>query len=573
MPDFEKRWIIHDSIPVAVEQALSDYPPNLRQLLFNRGYETREDAHRFLHAEAPPNTQPLEMKGIPEAVDRLQFALRNQELIAIYGDYDVDGVTATALLVQFLENLGANVRQYIPNRFDEGYGLNQDALTLLKQSGVGLVVTVDCGIRSPAEALYAHKIGLDLIISDHHHPGPELPPAFCVINPKQAGDRYPDKDLAGVGLAYKLAAGLMSSMESQKDSIPEHARAETFLDLVALGTVSDLAPLVGENRSLVRQGLDLLRNPVRQGVQSLIGVSGLIPHRINAGDIGYVLGPRLNAAGRLDSAISALKLLISQNVQEAGKLALALDDQNRERQKLTQDYQIKAEEIIRDGQADALLLFAADPGFNPGLVGLVASRLVEQFYRPAIVAHIGSETTRASCRSIPEFHITEALDQCAELLEHHGGHAAAAGFTVRNENWPALVERLQMIAGEQLAALDLRPSLYVDMEIPLYDLKPEIIKFLEWLQPTGQGNRNAAFVSRNLKVSRARTVGRDNSHLKFTVTDGHIYYDAIAFRQGGWLEKMPPTLDLLFSFEVNEFNGHEALQLNVRDMKASSSQK
>jgi single-stranded-DNA-specific exonuclease len=572
MAGIEKRWVIHDQIPIGIEQALIDYPPILRQLLYNRGYENPEAAFRFLQAEPPPNTHPLAMSGIPEAVDRLQYAIRMQEAIAIYGDYDVDGVTATALLVQFLENLGANVREYIPNRFEEGYGLNQEALASLKEAGVRLVVTVDCGIRSPEEASFAKQIGLDLIISDHHHPGPVMPQAFAVINPKQPLDPYPDKNLAGVGLAYKLASGLVAELEKQNDNLPDHCRAENFLDLVALGTVSDLAPLVGENRTLVCQGMKLLRNPIRQGIQSLIGVSRLSPHRITTSDIGYILGPRLNAAGRLDSAIKALKLLISQSVTEAGKLALELDDQNRERQKLTQEYQIKADEIVKDELDESFLLFAADHEFNPGLVGLVASRLTELYYRPAIVAHRGEEKTRASCRSIPEFHITEALDQCADLLEHHGGHAAAAGFTVRNENLPSLIENLKTITNQKLAHLDLKPSLFADMEIPLSELKPEILKYIEWLQPTGQGNRNAAFVSRALKVIRARAVGKDNAHLKLTVSDGTITFDAIAFRQGSWLENMPQIVDLLFTFEVNEFNGHESLQLNVRDIKPHQSQ-
>lgn len=570
MPSLEKRWIIQARVPPSVEQTLSDYPPILRQLLFNRGYTTPEAAYRYLYAEPPPGTHPLAMRGIPEAVDRILFAIRKRQPIAIYGDYDVDGVTATALLVQYLNSLGAEVHPYIPNRFDEGYGLNQEALASLKEKGIQLVITVDCGIRSPEEARYARKIGLDLIISDHHHPGKELPEAFAIINPKQPLDDYPDKDLAGVGLAYKLACALESATLNPSNPLPESSGAESFLDLVALGTVADLAPLTGENRALVRQGLKLLRQPIRQGIQSLIGASGLTPRRISAGDIGFTLGPRLNAAGRLDSAMAALSLLLSQDVNTAASLALALEDQNRERQKLTQEYQKQAEEMIQAELDTARLLFVAHPAFNPGVVGLVASRLTEQYYRPAIVAQIGETTTRASCRSIPEFHITKALDQCSHLLDHHGGHAAAAGFTVRNENLPVLIEQLKTIAQQELASFDLRPSLYADMEIQLEHLKPEILKYLDWLQPTGPGNRQAAFVSRNLKVTRFKAVGRDNAHLRFTVTDGVVHYDAIAFRQGEWAEKMPAYVDLLYTFEVNEFNGRESLQLNVRDIKPAS---
>jgi single-stranded-DNA-specific exonuclease len=302
----------------------------------------------------------------------------------------------------------------------------------------------------------------------------------------------------------------------------------------------------------------------------LIGVSGLIPRSISTGDIGFILGPRLNAAGRLDSALTALKLLISQDVQEAGYLALKLDDQNRDRQKLTLSIQTKAEAMLKDEVDEAMLLFAAHEEFNPGLVGLVASRLTERYYRPAIVGAIDDETTRASCRSIPEFHITNALDQCADLLEHHGGHAAAAGFTVRNENLPALISHLRAIAQEELAGMNLRPSLRADLELPLNALKPEILNYLDWLEPTGQENPHATFVSRHLRVTRSRKVGRDESHLKLTVTDGYITYDAIAFRLGFWHDQMPPEIDLLYTFEINEFRGRQTLQLNVKDIKASS---
>ena len=560
----DKHWEIAAPISPDIERALHGYPPVLRQILYNRGYATLEAARQFLEAQPPPGTDPTNLAGLSVTLDRIQYAIQQQEPIAIYGDYDADGVTATALLVQALELLGANVREYIPNRFDEGYGLNIDALSTLHENGIRLVITVDCGIRSLAEAEHARQLGLDLIITDHHHPGAELPSVLAIVNPKQPGDAYPDKDLAGVGLAYKLAAGLLQRT-------PDAAfTADSFLDLVAIGTVADLAPLVGENRALVRRGLQGIRRPSRQGIMALIGVAGLNPSRITATDIGFTLGPRLNAAGRLDSALAAFRLLTTQDIQEAARLAQELDNQNRERQKVTRQIQEQAQQIVQAQSKDALLLFADDPSFNPGVVGLAASRLTELFYRPVIIAHHGEEFTRASCRSIPEFHITRALDQCAELLEHHGGHAAAAGFTVRNENLPLLVERLQAIATEQLANLDLRPVVHADVEIPLAELKPELLTYLDWLQPTGFGNRQAAFVSRGLRVTRQNAVGKDSTHLKLVVTDGQITYDAIAFRQGHWVGKMPAFIDLLYTFEKNEYNGRVSLQLNVRDLRPAS---
>lgn len=302
---------------------------------------------------------------------------------------------------------------------------------------------------------------------------------------------------------------------------------------------------------------------------ALIGVSGLYPDKIDASHISFMLGPRLNAAGRLDTALAALDLLTTSDVDKAGYLAQQLDVYNRERQEITRQIQMVAEEMARPSDADALLLFAAHSDFNPGVVGLAASRLCEQYYRPTIIGARGEAYTRASCRSIPEFHITQALDQCADLLEHHGGHAAAAGFTVRNENLDTLLERLRAIADKELASRDLRPILDADLELPLSELKPDILTFLEWMQPTGYGNKPVYFVSRNLKVTRSGTVGKDNAHLKMTVTDGRITYPAIAFRQGQWLESLPSHVDLLYAYELNEYNGHVSLQLNVRDIKPS----
>ena len=558
----EKRWLVPPRLSPDAERALHGYPPFLRQILYNRGYADPEDAASFLEARMPSGTDPYLLSGMSQAVERIRFAIQQHEPIAIYGDYDVDGVTATALLVQVLQRLGADVRGYIPNRFDEGYGLNNDALSNLRSQGIRLVITVDCGIRSLAEAEHAARLGMDMIISDHHHPAAEIPQVLAVINPKLPGETYPDKDLAGVGLAYKLASALVGSDGA--------ATIEDTLDLVAMGTVADLAPLVGENRSLVRAGLKLLRRPRRQGTMALIGVSGLQADKIDASHIGFMLGPRLNAAGRLDTALAALDLLMTSDVAEAGSLAQQLDIYNRERQELTRQIQLAAEEIAQPDDPANLLLFAAHPDFNPGVVGLAASRLCEQYYRPTIIASRGDEYTRASCRSIPEFHITQALDQCSELLEHHGGHAAAAGFTVRNENLDVLLERLRAIAADELASQDLRPILHADLEVPLSGLTPDVLTYLEWLQPTGYGNRPVHFVSRNLRVTRRGTVGKDNAHLKMTVTDGRITYSAIAFRQGQWFEALPSHVDLLYAFELNEYNGYVTLQLNVRDIKPST---
>jgi single-stranded-DNA-specific exonuclease len=566
MPIQNKIWKVAPRLSKNEADPLSIYSPILRQILYNHGYRSVEQAKQYLEAAPPDGNQPRNMLGIAPAIDRLHFAIQKGEKIAVYGDYDADGVTATALLVHALKLLDAQVQGYIPNRFDEGYGLNFEALQSLQESGVKLVVTVDCGIRSLQEAQFASELGMELIISDHHHPGKNLPEALAVINPKQEGDTYPEKNLAGVGLAYKLTQGLFEEMNLHGNGTG-FLDANQYLDLVALGTVADLAPLTGENRALVRVGLQTMQHPHRQGLASLMGAAGINPLRVNAGDIGFALGPRLNAAGRLDSALAALELLLTEDLYEAGRIAQQLDIQNRERQQIMRDIQERAELLALEHDPDALLLIAVDPDFNPGVVGLAASRLTDHYYRPAIVAQRGEDVTRGSCRSIPEFHITEALDGCADLLEHHGGHAAAAGFTVRNERLDELIDRLQATAQEQLASMDLRPTLEADLELPLSALKPDILPDLNRLQPTGYGNPQPAFISRDLKVLRSRPVGKDNSHLKMTITDGRITYDAIAFRQGHWHDQMPPLVDLMYYFEVNEYNGRTSLQLNVRDLK------
>ena len=559
-----KRWLIPPPITPEANRNLEAFPPILRQILFNRGFATEAEARAFLKAEPDFHTDPFQMKGMAEAVDRILYALDHREPIAIYGDYDVDGVTATALLVETLKEMGGDVRGYIPNRFEEGYGLNNEALDLLERDGVRLVITVDCGIRSPEEALHARTLGLDLVISDHHHPAEDdLPPALAVINPKQHDDSYPDKDLAGVGLAYKIAEALISKQEPQNGF-----SLEPLLDLVALGTVADLAPLVGENRSLVRRGLRQMRQTSRQGLFSLAAVAELSLSKVTAANIGFTLGPRLNAAGRLKEALAAFELLTTKDVFKAGQLAQQLDMQNRERQRITREMQARAEEMALADDPNAYLLFAAHEEFNPGVVGLAASRLTDAYYRPAVVAARGPEETRGSCRSIPEFHITDALDQCADLLVRHGGHAAAAGFTVKNENLPELVSRLKAIAEEQLAGQNLHATLTADAEVSLTNIRPDLIKLLGYLEPTGYGNRDAAFVARNVKVKNSRTVGADNKHLKLSLEDENGYlHDAIGFRLGAMHKDMPARVDILFTYEINEYNGRVGYQLNLKDIK------
>ena len=557
----DKKWIIAEKISPEINQKMEEFPPILRQLLMNRGIADPEEAKQFL---APTENQihdPFLLLNMETAITRILTAVKNGEKIAIYGDYDVDGVTASVLLVQVLRRMKAEAEHYIPDRHSEGYGINCEALQKLKDEGYSLVVSVDCGVRSLKEAEYAREIGLDLIITDHHEPSDQIPVGFTVVCPKQPGDAYPFKELSGVGIAFKLAQGLL-----ERNPVPG-TQASEWLDLVAVGTVADVVPLTGENRVMVRLGLSMLTRRQRQGLHSLMGAAGIEEGRkVNAYHIGYVIGPRLNASGRMETAEASYQILMTEDVQVAGRLAQELDDQNRQRQDITRDIQKAAEALV---SGEEPLVFAVSPDFKLGVVGLAASRLVETFYRPAVVGINEGEITRASCRSIPEFHITKALDEVAELLERHGGHAMAAGFTVRNENLALLEKELKRIAGEKLAGLELHPTLRADLELPLSEVRPSILEMQEAIEPTGAGNPSVKFVCRNLRVTQKKKIGKDQSHLRMSVTDGRITYEAVAFRQGHWADAMPERIDILFSFELNVFNGRTSLQLNVLDIRPS----
>jgi single-stranded-DNA-specific exonuclease len=558
-----KNWWTFPSIPEKIDRNLKAYPKYLRQVLYNRGITDPDSAEAYLTA-ADPGWDPFLLNGMDKTVERLLRAVDEQEAIAVYGDYDVDGVTATALMVQVLQKFSARVTRFIPDRFEEGYGLNNNSITLLHDSDARVILTVDCGIRSPREAEHARSLGIDLIISDHHFPKYVLPDAYAIVCPKQEGDGYPYKELAGVGLAYKIAQALFRTRKAGD------WQANDWLDLVALGTVSDLVPLTGENRSLVKRGIQQIRYGQRIGISALAGVSGKDIGRITATDIGYALGPRLNASGRMDSALKSYDLLVTDKRDIAGYVAQELDDQNGERQKATRSAQEKAESGI-DRTNITNLLSTFDEEFSSGIVGLVASKLTEHFYRPAIVGSIEGDLIRASCRSISEFHITSALDECADLLIRHGGHSMAAGFTVHKDLKDQLLERMNSIADRELSSLELRPTVKIDLDLEPKEITPQIYSELEKLQPTGMGNPSVLLALKNVDITGMQLMGKEKNHIRFAIPDAPINL-AVAFNQGSWYEvwiKSKPKFDLAFTIEINVFNGKETQQIHVKDMKLS----
>ncbi|MCC7450138.1 MAG: single-stranded-DNA-specific exonuclease RecJ [Anaerolineae bacterium] len=568
-----KRWQISPLLPQDQATRFQYFNPVVARILYNRGYTDPDAARAFLRGEMPPS-DPLTIKGMIPAISRIRKAILRQEKIAVYGDFDADGVTSTALMVLALRALGAKVEPYIPHRVDEGYGLNAEALHKLAHRGFQLVITVDCGIRSLNEVEAGKQCGLDIIITDHHSVGPEVPAALAVINPKQEGCPYSEKMLAGVGIAYKLVDALFKAiaLNKSRNSPPLPVKADDYLDLVAIGTVADLAPLNhAENRALVIQGLKVLRESRRPGIKALIEVAGLVPDKLDAMSIGFAIGPRLNAAGRLEHANTAYELLMTDDPQVAQQKAQELHELNVKRQDRTHEAQELVKTLVGiDGQADVPLIIADDPNFQQGIVGLVAGRLTEEFYRPAIVIHRGDHESHGSCRSIAEFNITEALDQCADLLLRHGGHAQAAGFALENDNLDIFKQRMVDIAAAGLHGKDLRPTLQIDAEVSL--VNPDdltLYNALAELEPCGHDHPAPVLCTRRLYVKDKRRVGKDQSHLRLELTDRRqdISINAIAFRMGECCDDVPNVIDVAYQLDVNEWNGSRRLQLKVLDLR------
>lgn len=560
------RWSVRPPASPEELARLGPLPPLAAQVLINRGLGDAAAAEAFLHPDYRSLADPLLMKGMDVAAERIARALAAGEAITIYGDFDADGVTAASLLVQALQQMGGRVECYIPHRVEEGYGLNMEAIETLSASGTRLLITVDCGISNGAEVARANELGMDVIISDHHLPPRDLPPALAILNPRQEECRYPFKRLSGVGIAFTMVRGLAKRGVSRCG-----LRGRDLLDLVALGTVADVAPLVGENRTLVASGLEVLRQTQRPGLRALMTAAGVQPARVETGTIGFILGPRLNAAGRLSHAITAYRLLLTQDPDEARSLAEELDRLNRERQELTDQTLERARQQVLALPDEQRVILLADADFPAGVVGLVAGKIVEEFHRPTLLLELGERESRGSARSIAAFHITAALQSCSDLLTRYGGHRVAAGFTVPNENLAALQSRLNALAEEQLEAADLVPSLNIDAEAGLSDLNWDLVRAVEKMAPFGVENPQPVFLCPKVQVRRVRRMGKQGEHLRLTVGDGRRTIDAVAWRMGireGEC-RVGRALDLACTLGINSWNGEERLELQVRDLRPS----
>ena len=552
------RWNLLPSVPTEHTLNDSELPPLVIQLLYNRGITEPADIELFLNADSRLSFDPFLLPDMHPAIARIYRALLSAEKIAIFGDFDVDGISSTALLVQGLNALGADTTIYIPHRINEGHGLNSAALKQLHQQGVSLVITVDCGVTGIDAVKKANARGLDIIITDHHVPLEELPPAIAVVDPMRADSEYPFRELAGVGVAFKLLQALYINMGREKE-------LEEFLDLVALGTVADMSPLLGENRYLVRRGLELLNAAPRLGISHMAALANKDTGSLNAEDISWFLAPRLNAAGRLENAMASYDLLTTSLPSEAYRLALLLEETNAERQKLTASaLAIARKQVLDKGISD--LLITSDSGYVGGILGLVAGKLSNEFYRPSIAIRLGDKYSSASCRSIPEFDIIQAISSCSSLLSRFGGHSQAAGFSLPTQNLPEVEQQLCRLASEKLAALDLKPHLDIDAEVMLDNLSGETFGTLQQMAPFGKGNQLPVFLSRGVKVSDCQPMGNSGSHLRLKLKQNGASWEAVAFGFGDCLSKMQPVIDIVYNIELNSWRGEESLRLNLLDL-------
>ncbi len=557
------------AVGLASELSLS---PVMGKLLWNRGYRTREDALRFLRPSLDHLEDPDLLEGCHEAVQRISQAIAADEKIAIYGDYDVDGMSATALLYHFFKLINARVEHFLPRRIEEGYGLNAEVLRRLRLDGVSLVITVDCGMSATDEAALSRELGLDIIITDHHECETSLPDAVAVINPKRHDSRYPFRDLAGVGVAFKLAWALSRHFSGRRRVTSEFREfLLNAIGLVALGTISDVVPLTGENRVLVCNGLDALVNSRLPGVRALMTVAG-ITDSLTARDIAFRLAPRLNAAGRLNEPAAALELLVTDSSSRAAEIADDLEAKNRRRQAIERKILSAARKNLLkevDIERDRVIVLAGED-WHLGVLGIVASRIAEEFYRPTLLLNLEGQTARGSARSIPPFHIFDALKSCEDLLLEFGGHAQAAGITVESAMIDELRKALEAAAGT-LSGQDLTPSLAVDAEVSIREVTPALVGQLESLEPFGEQNPPPLLMARSVNIAgRSRRLGADGQHLSFYVRDGGASLRAIAFNHGSLqsrLETHSGQVSILFQSQVDTWRGTGEPELVVRDIR------
>ena len=626
----QKRWLINKKYPVKFGKKFPEFTEVVLQLLWDRNLKTQEQIDEFFNPDYETDLHdPYLMKDMERSVKRIYEAIDKNEKILVYGDYDVDGVTSSAIIVSVLVELKSIIsgmekvkvkefiNLYIPDREIEGYGLNKEAIEKAKENGIDLIITVDCGISSVLEIEIANKLGIDVIITDHHHPPEKIPKALAVINPKQKNCKYPFKELAGVGVAFKVAQALIKNLESYN---PEKLRSKKIkskklqatsynlipgfekwlLDLVVLGTVADCVGLIGENRTLSKYGLLVINKTKRIGLKKLVSTAGLTTREngniqkkkiIDTAAISFILAPRLNAAGRMDHANTSYELLTTESEKRAGELVGKLEKNNYNRQRLTEKTINEIKSRISKYKSDLpKVIIESDPEWKIGIVGLVAGKLTDEYARPFLILRESKDESAGSGRSIPEFNLIETIEKCGDILINFGGHSQAAGLKIKNSNLKKFRKKINSIADEILKKDDLVPFVEIDFEINHEQINWQLIDEIEKFKPFGQENKSPIFVVKKLEVHEVRSVGNGNSHLKLcfkTILKNKSvkYFPAIAFRLGKLAEEMPACrtggpdkkpglrwgdiVDVVFQLEVNEWNGNRELQMNVLDLRIS----
>ncbi|NTW27413.1 MAG: single-stranded-DNA-specific exonuclease RecJ [Candidatus Moranbacteria bacterium] len=566
------KWTIKElqEIPPAFSLALNGL---VAKLLFSRGLTNEKEIEQFIAPNYEKDSHsPFLFRDMDKVVERLKKARDQKEQVAIFGDYDADGITSSAIIKETFDNLGINSFVYIPNKHKEGYGINSDAIDMFKEKNVTLFITVDCGITSVAEVEKANALGMDVIITDHHHVPENVPKAFAIINPHQENCGYPFADLAGVGVAFKVVQAIFEKL------MPEQIHLSRWmLDLVAIGTIADCVPLIGENRLFVKYGLIVLSKTRRVGLLELFTVGNIVIDENEIPDtkkVSFYIAPRINAAGRINHASLAYNLVVEKDVVYARDLALELEANNSERQKITEKIVDEVKVLADNAFKDKKFIFAISEHFSIGVVGLVAGKIVQKYNKPTAIFQKTEGVSKGSFRSIPQINIIETIGECKELLVKFGGHSQAAGVSVANENLDKFYEKMNQLINDKLEGIDISPEVRIDGQLKSSEIDFDLVDDLEKLKPFGQGNDEPIFVIRDLIVREKRTIGTGNKHIKLFLSpsDGSPkVFEAISFNGYDRYSKIAQNdcVDVACNIQKDEWNGNKRIQLMVVDVKIS----
>ena len=560
-----KKWQIYDIDENKIEEISKTYNINklLSTILVNRNIVNEKDINKFLKPTRNDFHDPFLILDMEKAVERIIQAINKQENVTIYGDYDVDGITSITVLKSYLQDRGLEVNTYIPNRLDEGYGLNNNAIDKIAESGCELMITVDCGISAIDEIHYATSLGIETIVTDHHEPGEDIPKAIAVIDNKRKDSNYPFRELAGVGVVFKLIQAL-----SIKLGLPEEEYLK-YLDIVCIGTISDIVPLVDENRVITKLGLMLVKQTRNVGLRAILQVSGY--SKIDSNTISFGVAPRINACGRMGVAEEALNLFLSKNINQVNELARKLNEHKRVRQETEKDIFENAKRQIEEKHLDENnTIVVAGENWHHGVIGIVSSKITEMYFKPSILLSFEEDGIgKGSGRSIPGFDLHDALMKCNDCIEKFGGHSMAIGITIKRENFDKLKDKLEEIAIEEHID-EIVPVIKINAKINLSEVNKYMVESLKELEPFGEGNKMPVFAFKNLKIDSIRALS-EGKHLKLTLKDNNTIVSAIGFNMGQLAEdyRIGDKIDIVGTLEINSFNGMDSIQINIKDIMKS----